>query len=289
MGVSCVVTVVGTDAAVIAHQCLEHVKTLEHLWSRFDPSSDISRLNLSHGSPIWVDVKTTQILRHALLAHSATNGLFNPTLLPLQLAAGDARSLIDDGITRISSQARTHDDLSMIHFHDDGRITIPADMSLDLGGIAKGYAADLTVQHAFSLGAIGACVNIGGDMAMNTGDAAGWDVQILSPTDYSHVIDTVRVANGGVATSSLSARNRNKNGIPSHIFGTDGPHRMDQTVGATVIAHTAAWSEAWTKAAILAPPSDVIATLNDLGLAAMLVASDGSILRTETWKNFTNE
>ena len=289
MGVSCVVTVVGIDAAIIAHECLDAVQQLEHLWSRFDSNSDISRLNVANGSPIWVDPRTTQILQHVVRSHSATNGLFNPTRLPLQLAAGDRDSLVDGGVTRISPTARTFDDLSSITFHDDGRITIPAEMTLDLGGIAKGFAADMTLHYASSRGASGACVNLGGDMAMNTGDTAGWDVEILSPTNYSHILDTVRVANGGIATSSLFARARDNKGIPSHLFAKDGPHRIDQTVGATVIANSTAWAEAWTKAAILAESSEAIATLNKLGLAALLVASDGSILRTDTWKNFTNE
>jgi thiamine biosynthesis lipoprotein len=215
--------------------------------------------------------------------------LFNPTRLPLQIAAGDSASLIDDGATRISPLAHAFDDLSKITFHDDGRITIPAEMTLDLGGIAKGYAADVVMQYALSQGATGACVNIGGDMALNTGDDAGWNVEILSPNDYSQTVDTVRVAIGGIATSSLFARSRDNKGIISHVFGNDGPHRTDQTVGATVIANSAAWAEAWTKAAILAEPADAITTLNELGLAALLVASDGSTLRTETWKNFTNE
>lgn len=289
MGVSCVVTVVGQDAAVIAHHCLDNVQELEHLWSRFDSNSDISRLNSANGSPIWVDSRTTQILQHVVLAHGATKGLFNPTRLPLQIAAGDKASLIDDGVTRISPLAHAFDDLSLITFHDDGRITIPAEMTLDLGGIAKGYAADVTMQYALSQGATGACVNIGGDMAMNTGDDAGWDVEVLAPNDYSHTVDTVRVARGGIATSSLFARSRDNKGIASHVFGTDGPHRTDQTVGATVIANSAAWAEAWTKAAILAEPTDAITTLNELGLAAMLVANDGSVLCSKTWDDFTHE
>ena len=289
MGVSCVVTVVGIHAAVIAHQCLDNVQTLEHLWSRFDTNSDISRLNTAKGAPIWVDTRTTQILQFAVLAHDATNGLFNPTRLPQQIAAGDDVSLVDDRVTRISPDTHSFDDLSLIQFHEDGRVTIPSEMTLDLGGVAKGYAADVTVQYAQSLGATGVCVNIGGDMAMNTGDEAGWDIEILAPNDYSHTIDTVRVAVGGVATSSLFARSRNNKGIPSHVFGKDGAHRTDQTVGATVIANSASWAEAWTKAAILAEPADAITTLNQLGLAGMLVASDGSTLHTKAWENFSNE
>jgi thiamine biosynthesis lipoprotein len=289
MGVSCVITIVGDNAAVIAHHCLDYVSQLERLWSRFDVDSDISRLNNSNGQPMWVDTKTTELLRHVLVAHSATGGLFNPSLLPLQIAEGDALSLIDNGRSEISEQSRPYTDLALIELFEDGRIAIPADMSLDMGGVAKGFAADATVQFAQSLGAAGVCVNIGGDMAMNTGDSAGWDVQIASPKDYNHILDTVRIAIGGVATSSLFARSRSNAGIPSHLFNGRGPYRTDKTVGATVIANSSAWAEVWTKFAIISEPAHAISTLNNLGLAAMLVASDESTLRTETWKNFAHE
>ena len=289
MGVSCIVTIVGDNAAIIAHKCLDYVSQLERLWSRFDVNSDISRLNNSNGQPMWVDKKTAQLLRHVLVAHSATDGLFNPTLLPLQIAEGDVFSLTDNGRSKISELSRPYTDLALIEFFDDGRIAIPIDMSLDMGGVAKGFAADVTVQFAQSLGAVGVCVNIGGDMAMNTGDSPGWDVQIASPRNYNHILDTVRIAIGGVATSSLFARSRNSKGIPSHLFDKSGACRTDKIVGATVIANSSAWAEVWTKFAIISEPAQAISTLNDLGLAAMLVASDESRLRTETWKNFAHE
>ena len=289
MGVTCTVTIVGNNAPVIAHECLDFVKDLEHLWSRFDANSDISRLNNANGQPMWVDSRTTQLLRQVVAAHGATGGLFNPTVLPMQIAAGDSHSLIDSGECKIPVHAHPFEDLSPITFFEEGRIALPADMSLDMGGIAKGFAADATVQLALSLGATGACVNIGGDMALQTGDIAGWDIEIASPRDYTHIVDTVRIANGGVATSSLFARARDAKGIPSHLFNNEGAYPTDKTVGATVIANSAAWAEAWTKFAILAEPSHAISTLNGLGLAAMLVASDETILCTDTWKNFNHE
>ncbi|MEY3266908.1 MAG: hypothetical protein RJA15_1354, partial [Actinomycetota bacterium] len=36
-------------------------------------------------------------------------------------------------------------------------------------------------------------------------------------------------------------------------------------------------------------PTHAISTLNNLGLAAMLVASDESTLCTDTWENFAHE
>ena len=289
MGVTCVVTVVGSNSHEIALHCLDVVEELESLWSRFIPTSDISRLNIANGQPTVVDERTLTLIHHMIAAHQATDGAYNPTRLPLQIAAGDAHSLINDRNTELATDSIVFPQLSGIHIFHDGKVSLPRGMTLDAGGIGKGLAADLILRVALEQGADGACINLGGDMAINTGDSIGWDVEILSPFDPGVILDTVRVSVGGVATSSLFARQRNSAGIASHLFSDSSAHDTQHTVGATVIANSAAWSEAWTKYAILSNPAQAIDTLTSTGLAALLVSADGHTTRSESWKTFTND
>lgn len=289
MGVTCVATVVGIGSTDLAVRCLDVVEEFESLWSRFIPASDISRLNNANGQPTEVNEKTLTLLHHMIAAHQATGGAFNPTRLPLQIAAGDTSSLINNKTTELPTNSITFSDLSGIQIFHDGKVSLPRGMTLDAGGIGKGLAADLILQFALEQGADAACINLGGDMAINTGDSIGWDVEILSPLDSDIILDTVRISVGGVATSSLFARRRASAGITSHLFSSSSAHDTLHTVGATVIANSAAWSEAWTKYAILSNPSQVIDTLTSTGLAGMLVSADGQITRTESWKTFTHE
>ena len=289
MGVTCVATVVGANSHAMAVRCLDLVEEFESLWSRFIPTSDISRLNNTNGQPTLVDERTLTLIHHMIAAHQATDGAYNPTLLPLQIAAGDAHSLINDRSTELLTDSIVFSHLSGIHIFHDGKVSLPRGMTLDAGGIGKGLAADLILQFALDQGAEGACINLGGDMAINTGDSIGWDVEIVSPLDPDAILDTVRIAVGAVATSSLFARQRNSAGITSHLFSDSSAHDTQHTVGATVIANSAAWSEAWTKYAILSNPAQAIDTLTSTGLAAMLVSADGQITRTESWKTFTHD
>ena len=289
MGVTCVVTVVGSNSHEIALQCLDLVEELESLWSRFIPTSDISRLNIANGQPTVVDERTLTLIHHMIAAHQATDGAYNPTRLPLQIAAGDAHSLINDRNTELATDSIVFPQLSGIHIFHDGKVSLPRGMTLDAGGIGKGLAADLILRVALEQGADGACINLGGDMAINTGDSIGWDVEIISPIDHGVVLDTIRITVGGVATSSLFARQRNSAGIASHLFSDSSAHDTQHTVGATVIANSAAWSEAWTKYAILSNPAQAIDTLTSTGLAALLVSADGHTTRSESWKTFTND
>ena len=289
MGVTCVVTVVGSNSHEIALHCLDLVEELESLWSRFIPTSDISRLNIANGQPTVVDERTLTLIHHMIAAHQATDGAYNPTRLPLQIAAGDAHSLINDRNTELATDSIVFPQLSGIHIFHDGKVSLPRGMTLDAGGIGKGLAADLILRVALEQGADGACINLGGDMAINTGDSIGWDVEILSPVDPEVILDTVRISVGGVATSSLFARQRNSAGIASHLFSDSSAHDTQHTVGATVIANSAAWSEAWTKYAILSNPAQALDTLTSTGLAALLVSADGHTTRSESWKTFTND
>ena len=289
MGVTCVATIVGTDSQEIALHCLDLVEEFESLWSRFIPTSDISRLNRANGQPTAVDERTLTLIQHMIAAHQATEGAYNPTLLPLQIAAGDTHSLINARNTELAAGSIVYSQLSGIHIFHDGKVSLPRGMTLDAGGIGKGLAADLILGVALEQGADGACINLGGDMAINTGDSIGWDVEILSPVDPEVILNTIRIAVGGVATSSLFARQRTSAGISSHLFNLSAAHDTQHTVGATVIANSAAWSEAWTKYAILSDPAQAIDTLTQAGLAGMLVSADGHTTRTETWKTFTND
>ncbi len=289
MGVTCAATVTSADPFSLAVQCLDVVEGLEFLWSRFIPTSDISRLNHASGQPTEVDGRTVTLIHHMIAAHQATDGAFNPTRLPLQIAAGDESSLVNDKTTKLPTGSIAFSDLTGIHIFHDGKVSLPRGMTLDAGGIGKGLAADLVLAFALEQGANAACVNLGGDMAINTGDSIGWDIQILSPLDNEVILDTVRISVGGVATSSLFARKRTSAGITSHLFTNTSAHDTLHTIGATVISNSAAWSEAWTKYAILSDPAQAIDTLTASGIAGMLVSADGNCKRTETWKSFTNE
>jgi thiamine biosynthesis lipoprotein len=289
MGVTCVATTVGINSTDLAVRCLDLVEEIESLWSRFIPTSDISQLNNADGRPTLVDNRTVSLIHHMIAAHQATKGAFNPTRLPLQIAAGDAKSLIDNRKTELPIASIAFSELSGIHIFDDGKVSLPRGMTLDAGGIGKGLAADLVLQFALGQGANGACINLGGDMAINTGDSIGWDVEILSPFDYEAILDTVRISVGGVATSSVFARQRATAGINSHLFTDSCAQDTEHTVGATVIASSAAWSEAWTKYAILSNPAEAVDTLTNMGIAGMLVSADGRTTRTESWKTFAHD
>ena len=93
MGSHAHVLVVG--APDLLAQAVERVADLERRWSRFVPTSDISRMNAAEGETVAVSPETYLLVSRAVEAWRLTDGLFDPTVLPALAAAGYDRSFSD--------------------------------------------------------------------------------------------------------------------------------------------------------------------------------------------------
>ncbi len=137
---------------------------LEALLSRFREDSELSRLNRDGSIQAGPDL--CRVLELALAARERTEGRFDPTIHDALVAAGYDRSfeLLDpdpDGAP-IPARAAGGDVRTA-----GARIELGAGVRVDLGGIAKGYAAE---RAAELLALAGPClVNAGGDVAIRDG------------------------------------------------------------------------------------------------------------------------
>lgn len=282
MGVRCEVSAIGGNAHALVEEGLRMVADLEQLWSRFIPSSDICRLNRADGEPVWVDTRTVTLIGHMIAAHTATQGAYNPTLLPTLIHQGDTQSLIDNKTSSVPSHAHSFQDLSEIIIREDNTVTLPKHMTLDAGGIAKGFAADLVAEYLLTRGAESVCVNLGGDIrvARMVNTTHAWPIHIMSPSDATQSLCTITLAQGAIATSHIAARQRDHRGIDCHISSFSSTPIL--FVAASVIASTGAWAEAWTKYAL--HTNDTL--IETLGLSVLRVDALGVVTHSETWKEF---
>jgi FAD:protein FMN transferase len=284
MGVTATITVHATNAAQLVqkgHQMLAHY---EQLWSRFLPSSDISRLNNADGGIIEVDAETSELIATMRTVHKETEGLFNPTLLPIQLRHGDSYSLTSDALCVVSNSAQPWENLDDISFHSPTSVSLPAAMTLDAGGIAKGFAADKVAHSLMHLGATSVSVNIGGDTRVINGDESthDWNFDVCT-TAGDIALSTVSLRNGAIATSAMNARHRGNRGPERHVFSQHGS--FSEIALCSVIAENATWAEAWTK--LLFFSSDIPSDIHKRDLAALVVDIHGHLFQSEKWKEYT--
>lgn len=285
MGVTCSVSVTGPRGFDLARRALARLGELERIWTRFTTTSDIARMNAAAGRTTFVSTDTARLVAMMLAAHEATDGCFDPTLLPFQVAAGDDASLVDDGRTVLTGDLTSHD-LAAVRIPDANSVVLPRGMALDAGGIGKGLAADIVARETLDAGGAGVCVNIGGDLAcLGEPPAGGWTVHVMHPHDTNLCLATLSISEGAVATSSVNARNRGSRPVPSHIIDpwTRGVH-AGRVHGATVVASSAAWAEAFTKFALLS--DGALDSLAGRGIAAMTVSADGTTATNREWQAF---
>jgi len=284
MGVTATLTVHAKDAPRLVQVGHELLRNYERLWSRFLPNSDITRLNNSNGATIEVHPETSQLVATMIAAHRETHGLFNPTLLPLQLSRGDNRSLVSDAVCTTSDAVYPWEDLDGITFHSPTSIALPKHMSLDAGGIAKGFAADQIALTLMHLGASSVSVNIGGDVRVMASDESthDWNFDVCD-TQGTHIWSTVSLHQGAIATSSMDARHRPGRGLTHHLFSIDNTH--SEIALCSVIAGNATWAEAWTK--LLFFSTDLYNDIQKRDLAAFIVDVRGNTFFSEKWKGYT--
>lgn len=269
------------------------IAELESLWSRFVPTSDVSRLNSAQGRTVHVAPETISLLQYMVDAHRTTSGLFDPTRLPQLVEAGYAQSLISERLTLLPTGVVWSHGLQDLKIDAERRcVTLPPDVTIDAGGIGKGFAADIVANEIISAGAHGALVNVGGDLrCVGVGDRDGaWEVAIADPADTGE-IDRVRLQSGAVATSSVYAKTFvQADKVRSHVIDPRSNRAIAPesalVVQATVIAHECVWAEVLTKALLFENPHQGVALVDGLELAALIINGDGSATRSMNWSRF---
>ncbi len=290
MGADAHVIVVG-GAADLVEQARSRIAHLEGLWSRFDPDSELSRLNRCAGSFMDVSPETFLLLERALEGGTMSAGAFDATLLDAVVAAGYGRTF-DELDTFGRDEAPVPQPTLPISARPDdapielraGRARLGAGLGVDSGGIGKGLAADLVVAELLGRGAAGACVNLGGDLrvAGASPEGDGWTIGVDHPWSPSPLA-LVGVAEGAVATSTTLRRR--------WLAGDEWRHHLiDPRSGlpsdsdlnhATVIAAEAWVAEVLAKAVLLNGFEFAFNILGRTGAEALAVGNEGGVIATD--------
>jgi thiamine biosynthesis lipoprotein len=244
---------------------------LELLLSRFRPDSELSRLNRERRIEASDDLR--ELVALALEARTATGGRFDPTLHDALVAAGYDRTfgeLTDDEAGAGTTPLVAGDRRVTVRGR---RIGLAPGTSLDLGGIAKGFAADRCAEQLAPFGP--ALVNAGGDLAVSAPRSDGpWPVAVDVPGDRL----TLGIAGGGLATSGRDRRRWRREGEERHHLIDPATLRPAQggPLSVTVAAASATAAEVSAKSIFLAGPAAGLEA-ERAEIPAVIVSSDRSV------------
>lgn len=252
--------------------------------SRFLPDSDLSRANAAAGRAVEVDAILLDVTEAALSAARATGGLYDPTLERELVRIGYDRSfeLIGTGGIPVGRPRRGGAWRQVKLDRERGTVTVPAGYGLDLGGIAKGMAADAALDRLAVQGIEPALVSAGGDLAVRGLPRGGsWDVLVGDGGD-AQVVPLLR---GALATSGTTKRNWRQGTLRRHhvVDPRSGEPARSGLRQVTVAAATCRAAEAMATAVLVAGPELGSRLVERVGLAALLVAESGRPRTVGRW------
>ena len=260
-----------------AFNVVEHV---HRLMSYHEPDSDVSRLNRANGStPIVVHEWTYAVLQTALEIERQSKGVFNTAVAPVLEGLGL--------LPQTTERSFPFDDRTpqpAVELLSGNRARLRASGStIDLGGIAKGFAVDQAVRALRAHRARGGLVNAGGDMLGFGPDAHV--VAIRDPRDPLRLMTQTRLRNAALASSGR-AFEPTVSRQTSHCAIIDPGAREPVTAvrGATVRAASCTIADALTKVVMIAgrAASEV---LDHYGASALFVTDSGEVLATADWQD----
>ncbi len=227
--------------------------------SDYLPESELSLLSSKPvNKPIPLSPILYELLDHSRRLAEATDGAFDPTLGSLTKLWRESRAnrRLPDTETLRAARASA----GWRHFTLDPKarmITLHREnMAFDLGGIAKGYAADLMLETLATAGMSQALITAGGDIRL--GDAPpgreGWNVAVKT-FDLSGNDEILTLANAAVSTSGDLHQSVEIDGVKySHILDPATGLGLTRRIAASVIADNARLSDALATAACVRDP-----------------------------------
>jgi FAD:protein FMN transferase len=277
------------------------LEAIDDAASRFRPDSELGRLNVlsaQGGGTLAASPLLAEAVRLAIRAADVSEGAVDPTLGAPLVSLGYDRDFGElDGVrsdapfggeVRLAVHPRHLARWMEIEVDDDPpRITVPADVTLDLGATAKALAADRAARRAHDACGAGVLVSLGGDIATcGEPPAGGWAIHVTD--DHRDGPEargqTVSIRSGGLATSSIATRRWRHAGQEMHhildprsALPVSGPWRT-----VSVAAQNCADANIAATAAIVLG-DDAPSWLAGHALPARLVALDGTVHTQGSW------
>jgi FAD:protein FMN transferase len=284
-GGRCAVRVADPDAeAARAAVARGHRRLLEahRSLSRFDPDSELSRLNRDPRPVVPASPLLRQVVGAALFAGLRSGGLVDATLVDEIEAAGygESRTFVGGAGEAHRSTRRQAGGPSpragwceLALDERAGTVSRPPGLRIDPGGIAKGLMADLVGESlvGFRAYAVDCC----GDLRVGGIGGRRRAIEVDDPAGGAP-LHQLQVADGGVATSGVTRRAwTDPDGRPAHqiIDPASGRPAFTGVIQVTAVASSGLHAETLAKAALLAGPDAAGAWLP---FGGVIVTDDGA-------------
>lgn len=282
----------GFEAATNA--AFAEIDRLEAMMSSYKEGSEVSRITKSAGIKAEkVSPEVIAVLKTALKIAELSGGAFDPTIgalsrnwgfsgelkiIPSKEAVEESRKLVDYRGVNIDEAAGT------VKLAKKG-------MTLNLGGVAKGYIIGRAGHILKERGVASAIAKAGGDMYVFnfTEKQKPFVIGIQNPRDEKKLIGTLSISNGAVSSSGDYERFFIKDNVRyHHILDPKTGYPAQGMQGVTIITADPALSDAMSTAVFVLGPSKGMELVKKLDADALLIDSSGNTTYTDGFKSRYN-
>jgi thiamine biosynthesis lipoprotein len=257
---------------------LDRMQAVDAKFNSRNPASPVYAFNRQN-IPI-TDREILGLVALALQVARDTDGAFDITVAPLiELWGfyGESPRLPDpDAIRRCLDQVG----YGRLVLAEDELRKERADVQIDLGGIAKGYAVGQAAKELKDRGVTSALIDAGGDIyAIGRKVDQLWKVGIRKPRGdailgYLEVEDLAVMGSGDYERFFMSGGKRYH-----HIFDPKTGYPADGLSGTTLVHPDPAVADAWNTAIFVLGPEKGLALVERIpGMEAVMVTSSGKII-----------
>jgi thiamine biosynthesis lipoprotein len=257
--------------------CFERIARLHAVCTDYDPTSELMRLCAPEAArPMAVSADLFGVLERAQELAVASEGAFNPACGHLaQLWRRTRRTGKLPPVGRVQYGLEAAGRWRQIRLDPATReVTLPAGTLLDLGGIAKGYAADACLRILREHGLERAVVQAGGDTAVGKSPPGkqGWEVKLRTFTrpGEDDELRVLTLADCAVSTSGDLYQFLEIDGVRySHIVSLVTGLGLTERIACSVIASDCTTSDALATALCVLGPERGQALAEKLGVKAI--------------------
>jgi len=219
------VTAYGEHASEAVDKAETEIKRLDGMLSTGNENSEVYKLN-QNGEAVVSD-DTAYLYERSEKIYKQTKGVFDISIYPVMDAWGftteNYRIPAEDELSALLKNV----DASKIQYDKKTKkITLPKNVKIDFGGIAKGYTSSRIMQIYKKCGVTSGLVSLGGNVQLLGAkpDGSAWKVAVESPDEDGNYLGILQAKDKAVITSGGYERYFEKNGKKYH-------HIIDPSTG----------------------------------------------------------
>lgn len=264
----------------IAKNSFQTIANYEQKFSRFIPTSELSKLNnkkeLSVSEEFWL------VLERSYELYLATNKIFNPLVQISQFGYNSDFNELSGEIKIPEDTSYDTDFDQVLMVKETRKVILKKDQQLDFGGILKGYLAEKISREIASnyQECTGNIVNLGGDLHTQglDEDNKPFIFKLYNPVTQKEI--SIPLTNTSLATSGLYKRQwTTSDGTMNHILTPNGRSNPEAgVISASVVNKDGAVTEAYAKVLLISGINAFTSKLLAVDFKYYLVNTSGEII-----------